>query len=171
MPKTIMVSLTTESVNEAIKELRRYKQWVVAKEAELRTRLAQIGATVASIQFARAIYNGTNDITVRVDNTKSVAVIYAEGESLLFIEFGSGAKYGYGHPQAGEFGYGPGTYSDGPEGKGHWDNEDDEGNKTGWYYGSGQHSYGNPPAMAMYNAVQEMTEQLTRIAKEVFSEA
>lgn len=165
MPKTITVELSTESINNAIKELRRYKRWVTEKERELRIRLAQIGATVASIQFARAIYNGTNDITVRVDSTKSVAVIYAKGESVAFIEFGSGAKYGYGHPRAGEFGYGPGTYSDGPEGKGHWDND------GGWYYGSGQHSFGNPPAMAMYNAVQEMTEQLTRIAKEVFSEA
>ena len=162
MPKTITVELSTESINEAIKELRRYKRWMQDKERELRIRLAQIGATVASIQFARAIYNGTNDITVRVDNTKSVAVIYAEGESVAFIEFGSGAKYGYGHPQAGEFGTGPGTY---PEGKGHWDNP------KGWYYAPGQHSFGNPPAMAMYNAVQEMTEQLTRIAKEVFSEA
>ena len=162
MPKTIMVSLTTESVNEAIKELRRYKRWVQDKERELRIRLAQIGATVASIQFARAIYNGTNDITVRVDNTKSVAVIYAKGKSVAFIEFGSGAKYGYGHPQAGEFGTGPGTY---PEGKGHWDDP------KGWYYAPGQHSFGNPPAMAMYNAVQEMTEQLTQIAKEVFSKA
>lgn len=165
MPKTIKVELSTESINEAIKELRRYKRWVSEKERELRTRLAAIGATVASIQFARAIYNGTNDVTVRVDSTKSVAVIYAKGQSVVFIEFGSGAKYGYGHPQAGEFGYGPGTYSDGPEGKGHWDNE------KGWYYGSGQHSFGNPPAMAMYKAAQEMTEQLTRIAKEVFSEA
>lgn len=162
MPKTITVELSTESINAAIKELRRYKRWVQDKERELRIRLAQIGATVASIQFARAIYNGTNDITVRVDNTKSVAVIYAEGESVAFIEFGSGAKYGYGHPQAGEFGTGPGTY---PEGKGHWDDP------KGWYYAPGQHSFGNPPAMAMYNAVQEMTEQLTRIAKEVFSEA
>lgn len=162
MPKTIQVSLTNESINAAIKELKRYKRWVVKKEAELRTRLAAIGATVASIQFARAIYNGTNDVTVRVDNTGSVAVIYAEGESVAFIEFGSGAKYGYGHPQAGEFGTGPGTY---PKGKGHWDNP------KGWYYAPGQHSFGNPPAMAMYNAVQEMTEQLTRIAKEVFSEA
>lgn len=135
------------------------------KEAELRTRLAAIGATVASIQFSRAIYNGSNDVTVRVDNTGSVAVIYAEGESVAFIEFGSGAKYGYGHPQAGEFGFGPGTYSDGPDGKGHWDNP------KGWYYAPGQHSYGNPPAMAMYKAVQEITEQVTKIAKEVFSEA
>jgi hypothetical protein len=117
---------------------------------------------VASIKFSRAIYNGSNDISVRVDDTGSVAVIYAEGESVAFIEFGSGMKYGYGHPQADEFGFGPGTWSDGDQGKGHWDNP------KGWYYGSGQHSYGNPPAMAMWGAVREITENVTRIAKEVF---
>lgn len=160
MAKTISVELTTKSINSAIKELRQYKQWVEQKEKELRLRLAQLGATVASIQFSRAIYNGTNDVAVRVDDTGSVAVIYAEGESVAFIEFGSGAKYGYGHPQAGEFGVGPGTY---PDGKGHWDDP------KGWWYGHGQHSYGNPPAMAMYGAVQAITEQVTKIAREVFS--
>lgn len=160
MPKTIRIELSDESIRNGIKEVQRYKRWVLKKEAELRSRLATLGATVASIQFSRAIYNGTNDVSVRVDDTGTVAVIYAEGESVAFIEFGSGAKYGYGHPQAGEFGTGPGTY---PEGKGHWDNE------KGWWYGHGQHSYGNPPAMAMYDAVQKMTEELTMIAKEVFS--
>ena len=159
MPKTIKISLTNESINSAIKEVQQYKRWVIEKEKELRSRLASRGATVASIEFSRAIYNGSNDVSVRVDDTGSVAVIYAEGESVAFIEFGSGIKYGYGHPQAGEHGMGPGTYP----GKGHWDNE------KGWWYGHGQHSYGNPPAMAMYNAVQKMTEELTRIAREVFS--
>lgn len=160
MGKTIEVELTKKSINNAIKELRKYQRWIETKERELRLRLAQLGATVASIQFSRAIYNGTNDVTVRVDDTGSVAVIYAEGESVAFIEFGSGAKYGYGHPKAGELGVGPGTY---PEGKGNWDNE------KGWWYDHGKHSYGNPPAMAMYGAVQAITEQVTKIAKEVFS--
>ena len=164
MAKTILVELSNKGISNAIKELKQYEKWVQKKEAELRVRLASLGATVASIQFSRAIYNGSNDVSVRVDNKKNTATIYAEGESVAFIEFGSGAKYGYGHPQATEFGFGPGTWSDGPEGKHHWDNE------NGWYFGSGQHSYGNPPAMAMYKAVQEITEQLTEIAREVFSQ-
>ena len=163
MSKTIQVELTNSGINKAVKELRQYSAWIQIKEDELRSRLAMIGATVASIQFSRAIYNGSNDVSVRVDDTGSVAVIYAEGESVAFIEFGSGKKYGYGHPQAGEFGFGPGTWSDSDQGKGHWDNE------HGWWYGSGQHSYGNPPAMAMYSAVKEITENVTKIAKEVFS--
>ena len=163
MGKTIRVTLDNKSISDAVKELRRYATWVSKKETELRLRLAQLGATVASIHFSRAIYNGSNDVSVRVDNTGSTATIYAEGESVAFIEFGSGAAYGYGHPLAGKYGVGPGTWSDGPEGKGHWDNE------KGWWYGRGQHSYGNPPAMAMYKAVQEITEQVTKIAREVFS--
>ena len=163
MSKTIQVELSDSGIKDAVKELRRYSAWVQNKEEELRSRLAMLGATVASIQFSRAIYNGSNDVSVRVDDTGSVAVIYAEGESVAFIEFGSGKKYGYGHPQASEFGFGPGTWSDGPDGKGHWDDD------RGWWYGSGQHSYGNPPAMAMYSAVKEITENVTRIAKEVFS--
>lgn len=160
MPKEITVDpLNKKSVADAIKELKRYKAWVIEKEALLRSRLAMIGATVASIQFSRAIYNGAKDVTVRVDNTGSVAVIYAEGKDVAFIEFGAGAKYGYGHPEAAKFGTGPGTY---PDGKGHWDNP------KGWWYGNSQHSFGNPPAMAMYEARERMVEQVTQIAKEVF---
>jgi hypothetical protein len=158
VPK-IKIELTNESIGAAVKEVRKYQKWVAKKEAELRSRLAMRGATVASIQFARAIYTGSNDVTVRVDNTGSVAVIYAEGEAVAFIEFGAGATYGYGHPQAGEFGVGPGTY---PDGKGHWDNP------KGWWFGSGQHTYGSPPSMAMYRAVQEIAENVTEIAREVF---
>jgi hypothetical protein len=166
MAKTIRINGISEAtIGAAVQELRRYAEWVDRKESELRSRLASLGATVASIQFSRAIYNGVNDVSVRVDDTGSVAVIYAEGESVAFIEFGSGEKYGYGHPNAAEHGFGPGTWSDGPDGKGHWNDPD------GWYYAHGQHSYGNPPAMAMYNAVQAMTEDITTIAKEVFGTA
>lgn len=161
MPKEITIDpLSKSSIDNAMKELKRYKAWIVQKENQLRERLAALGATVASIQFSRAIYNGSNDVTVRVDNTGSVAVIYADGQSVAFIEFGSGAKYGYGHPEAAQFGAGPGTY---PNGKGHWDSP------HGWWYGKSQHSYGNPPAMAMYEAKESIVEDYTRIAREVFS--
>lgn len=163
MPKKIVIDgLSQENVANAIGEVRKYQAWVLEKEAELRSRLASLGATVASIQFSRAIYNGTNDVSVRVDDTGSVAVIYAEGESVAFIEFGAGITYGYGHPLAGELGVGPGTY---PEGKGHWDNP------GGWWYAHGQHSYGNPPAMAMVAARDAMVADITTIAREVFGSA
>ena len=160
MVKKITIDLSAKSIDSAIKEVRKYKAWVLEKEKELRQRLAMLGASVASIKFSTAIYNGTNDVTVRVEDDGSMATIYAEGESVAFIEFGAGAKYGYGHPQAGEFGVGPGTY---PDGKGNWDNP------KGWYIPGGEHTYGNPPAAAMVAARDVIAEQVMIIAKEVFS--
>ena len=161
MPKVIELDpFDAASIDKAIAELEAYQKWVAAKENELRVRLATVGATVASIQFARAIYNGTNDVSVRVTDEGNTAVIYAEGSAVAFIEFGAGAKYGNGHPMNGKFGTGPGTY---PDGKGHWDDP------KGWWFGHSQHSFGNPPAMAMVKARDEIVEQVTSIAREVFS--
>ena len=160
--KIVIDPFDPKSISEAIKELDRYKKWVQEKEEILRQRLAQLGATVASIEFSRAIYNGTNDVSVRVEDNGRKATIFAEGSAVLFIEFGSGEKYGGGHPDAGKFGYGPGTWSDGPNGKGKWDDP------NGWYFAHGQHSFGNPPAMAMLHARDAIVEQLTAIAREVF---
>ena len=160
MPKTTFrMSLTDADISSTIKGVREYKKRLLEKEAELSRRLAELGANVASIQFSGATYDGTNDVAVRVDDTGSVAVIYAEGQAVAFIEFGSGAKYGYGHTYADALGMGPGTY---PDGKGHWDDP------NGWYYTHGQKSYGNPPAMAMVKAIERMTEEITTIAKDVF---
>lgn len=168
MAKTIRINgISGATIEAAAQELRRYAEWVERKETELITKLAERGKAVASVKFASAKYDGTNDVSVRVDSTGSVAVIYAEGEAVAFIEFGSGAKEGYGHPQAGELGLGPGTWSTNEElgGKGHWDNP------NGWYYKHGKKSHGNPPAMAMYDAVQAMTAEITTIAREVFGSA
>ena len=160
--KIVIDPFDSKSIDNAVKELERYKRWVQEKEEILRQRLAHLGATVASVEFSRAIYNGTNDVSVRVDDNGKKATIFAEGSAVLFIEFGSGEKYGGGHPDAGKFGYGPGTWSDGPNGKGKWDDP------SGWYFAHSQHSFGNPPAMAMVHARDAILEQLTAIAREVF---
>jgi hypothetical protein len=158
----IQIKLTDASIKQAIKDIRDYKLWVEQKEIELRKRLAELGADVAEIRFTGAKYDGDNDVTVRVDTSGSTAVIYAEGTAVLFIEFGSGAKFGYGHPMANQLGYGPSTWSEGPEGAGHWDNPD------GWYYKHGKKSEGNPPAQAMLSARDEIIANIPRIAREVF---
>ena len=152
-----------KSINKAIKQVKAYKNRIAKKEAEMLQRLSMLGASVASLGFSRAIYNGENDVNIRVEMVGNVATIYAEGEAVGFIEFGSGARYGDGHPLNGKFGTGPGTWSMSEEGKGHWDNP------KGWWYGDGQHSFGNPPAMAMYGALNTMTEQIAQIAREVWS--
>ncbi len=165
MAKVIRIDgISAKNIKEAAQELRKYAAWVAQKETELIAKLAERGKYVASVKFMLAQYDGTNDVSVRVDNTGSAAVIYAEGKAVAFIEFGSGATMGYGHPLADEHGLGPGTWSTDESlgGKGHWDDP------NGWYYAHGKKSHGNPPAMAMLSARDTMVEELTMIAREVF---
>lgn len=157
---TIGVSVKDiETLESAVKE---YKEWLVGRSEVLLDRLAQLGATDVSLRFARAIYTGKKDVSVSVKKIRNGYKVVADGESVLFIEFGSGITYGGGHPEASEHGMGPGTY---PEGKGHWNDP------RGWYLPKekgGTHTYGNPPAMAGYNAVKNLERELPRLVKEVF---
>lgn len=145
------------SVSRAKRSLEEYTADLIEKANTVCERLATIGAVRASLDFSRAIYNGTNDVEVTVEPIDNGYAIHARGNAVLFIEFGSGASYGYGHPEP--EGYGPGTYP----GKGHWDDP------NGWWYGTNEHSYGNPPTAAMYHAKQDVLQEVQRIADEVFA--
>lgn len=160
--KRIVVPLSESGIQKIQDELVVYRKWQEEKARELAERLASLGATVASIRFSRAVYTGKKDVDVTVEELPNGYKVKADGESVLFIEFGSGVTYGYGHPEAGEFGMGPGTY---PDGKGHWDDP------KGWYLpksAGGGHTFGNPPSMPMYEARKAIEQELPRIVKEVF---
>ena len=116
--KKIVVPLSESGIQKIQDELTVYRKWQEEKARELAERLAALGATVASIRFSRAAYTGKKDVEVTVEELPNGYKVKADGESVLLIEFGSGVTYGYGHPEAGEFGMGPGTF---PNGKGHWD--------------------------------------------------
>lgn len=161
--KKVRVPLSTAGIEQLEKELQEYRKWQEAKAKELAEQLATLGASVASIRFARATYTGIKDATITVEQIANGYAVKADGESVLFLEFGSGITYGGGHPENSEFGMGPGTY---PDGKGHWDDP------RGWWIpksAGGGHTYGNPPAMAMYEARKTIIRELPRIVKEVFS--
>ena len=161
--KKIVVPLSVTGINQLQDELKEYQRWQQERAKELAERLAVLGGTVASIRFKRAFYKGMMDATVSVVAIPDGYKVVANGESVLFIEFGSGVTYGSGHPEAQEFGMGPGTY---PDGKGHWNDP------NGWYLpksAGGGHTYGNPPAMPMYEARKQIEQELPRIVKEVFT--
>lgn len=163
MKHVITVPLSCGGIDRLMQETKRWEIWQKQKTNELLERLAALGASSASVRFARAIYTGLKDVNVTAEPISGGWVIKAEGESVLFLEFGSGITYGGGHPEAAEHGMGPGTY---PQGKGHWDDP------RGWYLPKekgGGHTYGNPPAMAMYEARKTIEQELPRIVKEVFS--
>ena len=94
MKKIEVNPLSYSSIQKAIKDIEEYKKWVVRKANELTERLAMLGATVASLNFSRAIYNGINDVQLSVEQIENGYKIVASGQAVAFIEFGSGARYG-----------------------------------------------------------------------------
>ena len=150
----------------ATDEIAEYLADLQEKGNQICERLANIGARRASIGFSSAIYPSGNDVSISVEPISNGWAIHARGNAVLFIEFGAGATLGYGHPEAKAEGYGPGTYNPDyptPENP-NWRNP------KGWWYGDGQHTYGNPPAAAMYYAKEEVIRNIEQVAREVFGE-
>lgn len=162
------VSLNESSIDEAIRKLEEYQKWLESKCKELCERLAILGATKASLGFLSAIYDGDKDFDITVEETATGYNIVASGETMLILEFGAGITYGYGHPQAEEFGMGPGTHPDPHYKKVNGELVPNWRNPKGWRTPDGIHTYGNAPAMPMYNTAQEIRGEIERIAKEVF---
>lgn len=151
-----------KSVSEALKQIKQYKKDFLAKEKIFVKRLAEIGVSVASAGFATADYDGINDVQVKMTQSGSSAAVIAFGETVGFIEFGTGVKFPewdnsgmeYTPPKHGTYGKGQGA------------------RPKGWFFtqgeGSAQHTYGNPPAEAMRTARDMMIERVIQIAREVW---
>jgi hypothetical protein len=160
--KTISISLDDRSITKAIKELKAYKKWVQTKTKELTERLALIGAREASVRFASAMYDGTNDVTVTMEPIENGYAVIASGQAVCFIEFGSGVYHNptepYPSPRP------PGVVGIGEYGKG-------RGKRKMWGFYQDDvlvKTRGNPAAMPMWYATQEMENALLQIAREVF---
>lgn len=162
MAKTIRVTLDVQSLAAAVKELKAYQQELEQKCRKLCERLASLGALRASMNFSQVAYTGDKYFNISVEESGGKYYLIANGETVLILEFGAGIKHGRGHPQAAEFGMGPGTYP----------GQKRALHPKGWWLPKakgGGHTYGNQPARGMYDAAQEMRKEIERIAREVFS--
>ena len=151
-----------KSIAEALKLVQQYKKDFAAKERLFVKRLAEIGVSVASTGFEVADYDGVKDVEVSMTQRGTRAVVKAYGETVGFIEFGTGIRYpewdnsgmDYAPPKHGTYGKGLGA------------------NPKGWFFtpgaGASQHTYGNPPAEAMRTARDVMVERVVQIAREVW---
>ena len=162
------------SIDEAIRKLTAYADGLEQKTEELKRRLASEGILVAEEQFGSAIYDGTNDVHVDLVDGEDKVAIRASGDTVLFIEFGTGVNLPTYHPKreelqvgdVGTYGYGLGKLKGGwryPESKGKGTNGEEDPDHPGYI-----HTYGNPANMPMYNASKEIRSRVLEIAKEVF---
>lgn len=172
MGKTIIsMKLSTKDINKAIKELEKYKQDLLRKEKLLLEKLAYIGVSEASVRFTTAMYDGINDSMVSLEPTTKGYSIVARGQAVAFIEFGSGVYHNGSEPY-------PNPRPDGIVGIGEYGKG--RGKRRAWYYkgeagtnGEVQPSgvvktRGNPAAMPMYYATEEMKRSILQIVREVF---
>lgn len=172
--RVIKVSLNEQSIDRAIKELDNYKKWLVDKTKEFLKALADEGVQIASAKFAKAVYDGTNDVSCSVEERgeNKIAVV-AVGSATLFIEFGTGVKYPDNHPEAAEHGMIRGGYGYrlGRLEKG-WRYTGDPGSNgeviTEGKHTGQVHTYGNPANMCMYQTVRELQEKFEEIARRVY---
>lgn len=170
----IKVRLSDAGLRDAERQIQEYKTALNKKAQEFVKSLADKGLDVAKVRFANAEYAGSNDVSCRVEQNGNICTIIAEGKSVAFIEFGTGAHHnGYGGQLP------PNVGAHGSYGKGH-------GAQRRWYYygepgnagtpvkqvdGKGQLNYtdGNEPAMAMWGAVEEMASQVEATWREVWN--
>lgn len=172
--RVIKVALTEKSIDNAIKELQRYKTWLRECTVKFLKALGDEGMNIASAKFQQAEYDGTNDVSVSVENRdKNKVAIVAIGSSVLFIEFGTGVKYPDTHPEAHSHGFSRGEYGHklGRLKKG-WRYTGSPGTHgevitTGKHAGE-VHTYGNPANMSMYQTVKELEQKFEEIARRCY---
>ena len=164
MRKTsIKCTLDNDDIARAIKELKQYKKDFLKREKQLLEGLAQIGLKEASVRFTTAMYDGTNDVSVKLDKANNGYVIVADGEAVAFIEFGAGVYHNTSEPY-------PNPRPDGIVGIGEYGKG--KGKQKAWGYKNENDEVvitrGNPAAMPMWYASEEIKNSVLKVVKEVF---
>lgn len=160
----VTLELTEQSIGRAIKEIKAYQKSLDRKKQLLLEHLARIGLEEASIRFTTAMYDGVNDSAVNLRRIPNGWAIVAKGNAVCFIEFGAGVYYNpsepYPNPRP------PGVVGIGEYGLG-------KGKRQGWVFKNGKEKVftrGNPAAMPMWYATEEMRRSILAVAREVFSD-
>ena len=161
--KIIKTDLSTAGIETAIAELKAFRDSIDQKKDKLLKELANIGVREASVRFTTAMYDGVNDSNVSLESTLGGYAIVAKGHAVAFIEFGAGVYHNPGEPYpdprpAGIVGIG--QYGMGRGKRQAWGFLDDTGNLV--------ITHGNPAAMPMWYAREEMRNKIQKIVKEVF---
>ena len=163
MSKVIGIRLSTKSIDQAIKELKAYRDSLDRLKDQLLEELANIGVREASVRFTTAMYDGVNDSDVTLEPIENGYQIVATGQAVAFIEFGAGVYHNTGEPYPNP--RPDGIVEIGEYGKGY-------GKRQAWGFKNESDelviTHGNPAAMPMWYASEEMRNSILKIARRVF---
>lgn len=153
--KQIILELSKDSCNKALKELEKYQKEIKPKMLEVCKRLAEIGAQEANAHLVLA--NGNDDARISVEPMDGGYKLVMSGTDVYFVEFGTGSDVE------------PHYQTSVPVFAGSWSMEHSQKYaKQGWWWYGGDIYVGTPAYMPMYYAGQKMREEMPRIVKEVF---
>ena len=179
----VFIDLNKEgSIDSAIAKLKRIASGEIESLVkEIVEELAKAGADIARVNFAGAEYAGTHteNISFKISDNGKKATVYADGDAVLFIEFGTGI---YKSVPAGEYDeIVSGSVVD------HGEYKRKQGaNPWGWFYTGSPgpnhpsdtqvaygkpntvHTYGNDANSSMYNARLELEKQYEGIVRKVW---
>lgn len=169
MGRKIKLRLSTQSVEDAIRQLEEYKVSLRFKVSLFVQKLAELG--IQTIESNKYSYGDSdfNDLRSYVwldemgDTVKATLIL--SGKDVAFIEFGAGVHYNGGgspNPLGQQLGMTIGSYGLGNGLNDSWVYHDDETNQF-------VTSYGTKAAMPMYQADQEIRNNFLSVAKEVFN--
>lgn len=171
------ISCTLATLDKAIAELDKFQKELATKAESITSQVTDVCESEAAVNFGKAIYDGTNDVIVSTEQDKLIGYVVASGETVAFIEFGTGITYPDDHPLK------PDTL--GLVGRGEYGHKLGR-MKNGWRYpavmGAGTngekdekhpdmiHTYGNPANRCLYDARAEAQKSVIKIAKEAFAD-
>lgn len=165
MGKTIKFNLSESSIDNAILELRRYKEDINKKIDIFVQRLAQVGVTVAQAKVSEhsAVYTGELLNSISLEPGAAITngskwIIYTGCEWAPYVEFGTGIV---------------GSESPHPSTSiANWKYDVNGHGDKGWHYykdGEWHWTKGMPSRPFMFETSQELRTKVVSIAKEVFA--
>lgn len=186
MSDTLIVRLELSDLDKLADKMEEIRRKIELKVDEFANRLGQLGVRIASTYYSQAPYAGENDVEVHLEpgSQTGTVTIVASGTAVLFIEFGTGVTMPDAPEARGELVKASGIVDHGQYGSRRG------ANPRGWYYSAEKgigsvtplgtepatkpgmehliHTYGNPAYPAMYMARNDLIDNITSIAKEVF---
>lgn len=158
----INVELSTQGVNQALKELAEYKAQLKKRVAALVATLTDMGVEIAKAQVMSlgAVYTGNLESSIQgyYSPGTGVGIIQAGAWYAAFIEFGTGIM-GAGSPHPAPEGWAYDVNGHGDAGWWYYDSIDDQ-----WHWTQGQAA-----RPFMYNTARELERICVDVARSVFS--
>ena len=164
MPKKITMNLSVSSIQNAIKELRKYQNDLNRKCEEFCRRLADEGVIIAKMEIMSFPAVCTGELLASIEDKPGAVitngsqwVIYTGCPWAKYVEFGTGIV-GKNNPH--------------PEpGLANWKYDINQHGEAGWFYfkdGEWHWTKGMPSRPFMYETRMELATKVAKIAREVF---